>query len=72
MIRREQHPLGGEVLLSGHPVKFEAGEAEFTPAPELGQHSAAVLADFGFETGEVAELIADSVVVAADPVSREV
>jgi crotonobetainyl-CoA:carnitine CoA-transferase CaiB-like acyl-CoA transferase len=66
MLRREPHPLEGEVWVTGDPAKFtaratEAGPpagppVELSPAPELGQHSFQVLADFGFDDAEIEHL----------------
>jgi crotonobetainyl-CoA:carnitine CoA-transferase CaiB-like acyl-CoA transferase len=67
MLLRERHPLGGDVWVTGDPAKFnvgpptEAGPAagppvELSPAPELGQHSWQVLADFGFDDAEIERL----------------
>ncbi len=62
MLRDEAHPLGGTIVLSGHPVQFDGRQVEFTPAPELGQHSPDVLGDYGFSAEEIAGLVAAGIV----------
>ena len=41
------HPITGEQLHAGYPVRFEAGPHRFhrAPAPTLGQHNQEVLGD---------------------------
>jgi crotonobetainyl-CoA:carnitine CoA-transferase CaiB-like acyl-CoA transferase len=38
------------------PGSWEEGEPRMDPVPALGEHSAAILAELGYEAGQVAEL----------------
>lgn len=66
MVVESPHPLGGDVLLSGHPVKFGAPPA-LRPAPELGEHSEQVLHDFGLDADRVAALRESELIEQAPP-----
>jgi crotonobetainyl-CoA:carnitine CoA-transferase CaiB-like acyl-CoA transferase len=41
-----KHPVVGDYVMSGWPVRFGAAPPPVQPAPLLGQHSADVLADW--------------------------
>ena len=56
------HPLGGRIRLAMHPVAVNGAKAALRPAPELGEHSRAVLTEAGFSTTEIDALIEDGVV----------
>ena len=67
MVVETTHPKAGRVKGVGHPVKFSAlPRPEPKPAPELGEHSRHILSGFGFSQQEIAQLIAERVVVQAD------
>ncbi len=63
MLQIGAHPLGGEVALTGHPVKFAGLEVSYCAAPEMGGNNQEVLRDYGFSDAEVQQLIAQQVVV---------
>jgi alpha-methylacyl-CoA racemase len=63
MIVRMPHPLGGEVVLSGHPLLVEGRGVQFRPAPEYAADSRAVLADLGYSAAEIDTLVAAGTVV---------
>ncbi len=66
MVVETHHPKAGKVKGVGHPVKFSAlPRPEPKPAPELGEHSAIILREFGFSDAEIDGLIRDHVVVQA-------
>lgn len=45
MVLTMQHPLGGEIKVSGNPIKMTGiSEKEFTPPPTLNQHESEILA----------------------------
>lgn len=55
---------GGMARGIGNPLTLDGqAEAAVTPAPRVGEHSSAVLRDFGFAEPEIAALVADGVVM---------
>lgn len=65
------HPLLGPVRQLGSPIRLSATPVRQGPAgPVLGADTAAVLAQVGLATGEVAELAADGVICCATPTER--
>ncbi|HEU5384531.1 MAG TPA: CaiB/BaiF CoA-transferase family protein [Streptosporangiaceae bacterium] len=61
-IEEMPHPVSGRVRLVTHPVAVSGVKAVLRPAPELGEHSRAVLSEAGFSAAEIDALIADGVV----------
>jgi crotonobetainyl-CoA:carnitine CoA-transferase CaiB-like acyl-CoA transferase len=58
MVPEVDHPVAGRVKTIGLPVKFGATPGGVTrPAPLLGQHTAEVLAEAGFEPDHIAEML---------------
>jgi alpha-methylacyl-CoA racemase len=58
MVVEVEQPELGPVRLLGHPIKLSRTPADPTrPAPALGEHSEAVLAEAGLEPDEIAELL---------------
>lgn len=56
--QREEHPTEGPVIRMASPMKFHASVPETPrPAPNLGEHSRAVLAEAGFTEAEIAALV---------------
>ncbi|MGD1923234.1 MAG: CaiB/BaiF CoA transferase family protein [Paracoccaceae bacterium] len=50
MVPKQAHPTSGDVQCIGLPVKFTATPGSVRgPAPTLGQHTAEVLAEYGFQ-----------------------
>ncbi|MGF1608999.1 MAG: CaiB/BaiF CoA transferase family protein [Kiloniellales bacterium] len=67
MVVEVPHATLGLVATLGLPVKFsETPGGVLQGAPLYGQHSRAVLAEFGYEASEIEHLIAAGTVVAAD------
>ena len=59
----EDHPTEGRVRRMAVPMRFSAaGEPERRPAPNLGEHSRAVLAEGGFSDAEIDALVASGAV----------
>lgn len=59
------HPVAGEVKTIGPPVKFSQTPATIhRPAPLLGQHSREVLAEAGYSSDQIAQLIQTGAVIA--------
>lgn len=52
-----EHPILGDIKVVLHPVTMSrAARQGYTPAPERGQHTNEVLAEFGISADEIAEL----------------
>ncbi|MFI8632995.1 CaiB/BaiF CoA transferase family protein [Microbacterium sp. NPDC077663] len=64
LVRTVEHPVAGAVPLVPQPVRFSGTDAAAqAPAPTLGQHTDAVLADdLGLDAAEIARLRAAGVV----------
>jgi crotonobetainyl-CoA:carnitine CoA-transferase CaiB-like acyl-CoA transferase len=64
MIQRVMHPRLGEIPVVGTPVKFSRMKAGVrTPAPQQGEHTDQVLAEYGYSAADIAALRAKKVVV---------
>lgn len=67
MIVETDHPVAGAVKTIGVPVKFsETPGGVRRPAPLLGQHTREVLAEAGYSTSEIEQMLIDGAAVAAD------
>ncbi|MPZ10418.1 MAG: CoA transferase [Kiloniellaceae bacterium] len=67
MVVATEHPVAGRVDTLGLPVKFsETPGGVARPAPLLGQHSREVLAELGYGERDIARLIDQGIVLAAD------
>jgi crotonobetainyl-CoA:carnitine CoA-transferase CaiB-like acyl-CoA transferase len=67
MIVETDHPKAGKVKTLGLPVKFSATPGGITrPAPLLGQHSRAILAEIGYNEQQIEQMAAQGVTLAAD------
>lgn len=65
MVVETEHPRVGPTRSIGLPVKFsDTPGAVARPAPLLGQHTREVLAETGYETGEIEDLVASGAVIA--------
>lgn len=58
MILTMEHPLGGEIKLTGNPIKTEGvTEEEFTPPPTLNQHRHQILSELlGYSDEKIKKL----------------
>lgn len=66
MVETVAHPRLGALRQLASPVRLEgmAGSGSVrTPPPELGEHSEAVLAEWGFDPERIAGLVADATIV---------
>jgi crotonobetainyl-CoA:carnitine CoA-transferase CaiB-like acyl-CoA transferase len=72
LIKTVQHPQAGELKVVGSPLNFGAQFAEtpYTPAPLLGADTAAVLAELGYGTEEIAALCEAGAIAIAQPATR--
>jgi crotonobetainyl-CoA:carnitine CoA-transferase CaiB-like acyl-CoA transferase len=60
---RQDHPSEGEIIAIHRPVLIDGKREECAlPAPTLGEHTAAVLAELGYDENEIAALRAASVI----------
>lgn len=58
MIAGMSHPALGTIRVPGFPINSrESNAVQHAPAPALGEHSADILASFGFSRGAIAELL---------------
>jgi crotonobetainyl-CoA:carnitine CoA-transferase CaiB-like acyl-CoA transferase len=57
MVLEVEHPDHGSVRMTGFPVKLSATPARIRrPAPGLGEHTEAVLAELGYDAARRAAL----------------
>ncbi|MGH7911878.1 MAG: CaiB/BaiF CoA transferase family protein, partial [Candidatus Dormibacteraceae bacterium] len=55
------HPRAGRVRVVAHPVRYGAGRPELRHLPpEVGEHTAEVLAELGYGAGELGALVAET------------
>lgn len=60
---RQRHPTEGEITAIHRPVLIDGARDERAlPAPALGEHTEAVLAELGYDAGEIAKLRAAAVI----------
>ena len=58
MVTQVEHPRAGSMTTLGAPIKLSASPATVRrPAPLLGQHTRAVLAEAGLDENEIGSLI---------------
>ena len=51
------HPVMGDVILNGNPVKLSDTKADIRfPSPTLGQHNHDVLSEIGYSDAEIQEM----------------
>ena len=63
MFQPQQHPTVGPIVAVRPPTRFARTPAQMAlPAPELGEHSAAVLKEAGLSEADVGALLADQVI----------
>jgi formyl-CoA transferase len=68
LLREFDHPVVGPVVMANSPLRMSGGETGTRrPSPALGQHTREVLAELGYEAGEIEALIAQRVVRAWEP-----
>lgn len=64
------HPTEGNVVLPDIPVRFQKTEGSISRLqPNLGEHSAEILAEVGFSEGEISEMVQTG--VTADPFKED-
>lgn len=66
MVPHVDHPVAGRMQTLGLPVKFSATPGGVLhAAPVFGQHTRAVLAEYGYAAGDIDQLVASAAVTAA-------
>lgn len=70
MFERQQHPSVGSIVAIRPATRFRRTPAELAlPAPELGEHSAAVLLEAGYSAAEIDALRAARIVITSPEIS---
>jgi formyl-CoA transferase len=60
---KQRHPTEGEITAIHRPVLIDGEREERAlPAPTLGEHTEEVLAELGYDEGQIAKLRAASVI----------
>lgn len=64
MVLDTKHPVMGDMVLVGNPMKMSKTPCNVTaaPAPQLGEHSEEVLMELGVSSDDLSKLLADGVV----------
>ncbi|MDX1521146.1 MAG: CoA transferase [Anaerolineae bacterium] len=63
MIVELEHPAVGRYKMIGNPMKFDDTPITYRrPAPMLGQHTREILADLGYDEGQITRLVESGVV----------
>src|SRR6056297_577430 len=63
MVAAVDHPKAGRMETLTSPIRYSGTPvANPVPAPTLGQHSASVLAEYGFSADEIASLTVDGII----------
>ena len=64
MVQAVPHPTLGTVKLPGFPIKMDATPAAIETHPPLyGEHTHAILQEFGYNESEIAQFLADKIAV---------
>ena len=64
MVQQIEHPVGGRINQLGPAVKLSATPARVRrPAPTLGQHTAEVLGELGYDRAAINQLASSGAVV---------
>jgi formyl-CoA transferase len=58
----QHHPTEGDTLDIHRPVLIDGERQEVAPAPTLGEHTATVLAELGYDADEIERLRTASVI----------
>jgi crotonobetainyl-CoA:carnitine CoA-transferase CaiB-like acyl-CoA transferase len=70
MLQYVDHPLEGRIPQLGHPIKLSETPCDIRSAPPLlGQHSAEILAEIGYQPAEI-EALRSSGAVGPEPVGK--
>jgi crotonobetainyl-CoA:carnitine CoA-transferase CaiB-like acyl-CoA transferase len=60
-----EHPTAGSLELVDSPLRLDVGLRTPQPPPLLGEHTAAVLGELGYDEAEIAELERRGIVATA-------
>ena len=73
MVVEVEHSSLGSVKTMGLPIKFSATPGKVrSGAPRYGEHTGAILSEYGFDAGEIAALLQEGAIAAASPIKDEV
>src|SRR3984957_8087268 len=73
MVVEVEHASLGKVKTVGLPIKFSATPGKVrSGAPRYGEHTGAVLREYGFGADEIAALLQEGAIAAASPIKDEV
>ena len=56
MMLELDHPTRGTYTMAGNPIKLSASDVPLRSAPLLGEHSAEVLAELGYDEEAIAAM----------------
>lgn len=71
LIVEEEHPYAGRIRQTRPAARFEASPAELRlPAPRLGEHTAEILSELGYDRRQIAELLQDGIIATPDEHDR--
>ncbi len=74
LVEEVTHPLLGTLKQLANPVRMDslAGGCVRRPPPLFGEHTRAVLADYGFAPGEIENFLGEGIVLQSDATGAEV
>ena len=62
LVEELAHPQAGKLQFIGGPVRYDGlAKEQSTPPPLLGEHSAAILTELGYDAADVAKLVAQGI-----------
>jgi crotonobetainyl-CoA:carnitine CoA-transferase CaiB-like acyl-CoA transferase len=63
LVEELSHPQAGKLQFVGGPVRYdELTKKPSTPPPLVGEHTAAILKELGYETADIEKLVAQGII----------